>query len=210
MKLLNRINRELYRRWGKRVFDFTVSLILIVLLSPLVLLIVIALGITSKGPVIYRRRIVGIGGEEIHAYKFRTMVIEADEIISTHPELYEEFKEKHKLENDFRVTLIGAFLRKFSLDEIPQLFNVLKGEMSLIGPRMIHPDELVKYGSHKDVLLSMKPSITGYWQVNGRQKTSYEERVQMDLYYIENFSFTLDLWILIMTPIKVLQAEGAQ
>lgn len=210
MKWLSQINRELYRRRGKRFIDISISLILIILLLPLMLAIVIAIFITSRGPVIYRRRIVGIGGEEIYAYKFRTMVIKADEIISTDLKLYEEFKEKHKLENDFRVTPIGVFLRKFSLDEIPQFFNVLKGEMSLIGPRMIHPDELVKYGPHKGKLLSMKPSITGYWQVNGRQNTSYEERVRMDLYYIENCSFTLDMWILFITPIKILQAEGAQ
>ena len=210
MKLWKLINKDYYRRWGKRIFDICVSSLLIILLAPLMMIIIIAIKITSKGPIIYNRKVLGLGGISFYAYKFRTMVLEAEKIIYDNPKLYKLYTEKHKLDNDFRVTKLGTFLRKYSLDEIPQLFNVLKGAMSLIGPRMIHSEELVKYGPHKDKLLSLKPSISGYWQVNGRQKTSYEERVQMDLFYIDNYCFTFDLWIMLLTPIKILRAEGAK
>ena len=209
MKWLKYLNKDLYLSRGKRLFDVVLSLVMIILLLPIMIIIVAAIKLTSKGPVVFRRKIVGFGGRSIYAYKFRTMVNDAEKILVTRPELYRKFKEKHKLEGDFRVTSVGTFLRKFSLDEIPQFFNVLKGEMSIIGPRMIHPDELPKYGNHQKKLLSMKPSMTGYWQVNGRQQTTYEERVEMDLYYIENCSFTFDILILLLTPKTVLKAEGA-
>ncbi|MBC8394572.1 MAG: sugar transferase [Deltaproteobacteria bacterium] len=209
MKWLRRLNQDIYVSKGKRLFDVFLALAMIIVLAPLMLTIAAAIKLTSRGPVVFRRKIVGFGGKTVYAYKFRTMVNNAENLLITRPELYRKFKEKHKLEGDFRVTAFGTFLRKFSLDEIPQLFNVLKGEMSIIGPRMIHPDELPKYGDHQQTLLSMKPSMTGYWQVNGRQQTTYEERVEMDLYYIENCCFTLDVMILLLTPITVLKAEGA-
>ncbi len=209
MKLLSYLNRDFYLRYGKRLFDIVVSSTMLILLFPMMRIIAVCIKLTSRGPVIYRRRVVGIGGSEMYAYKFRTMVEDAEKLLLTNPELYHKFKVKCKLEGDFRVTSIGGFLRKFSLDELPQFFNVLKGEMSIIGPRMIHPDELSLYGEHKNKLLTMKPSMTGYWQVNGRQQTSYKERVRMDLYYIDNCSFTLDMWIFFLTPITVIKAEGA-
>ena len=209
MKWLRYLNRDIYVSKGKRLLDIILSLAMIIILAPLMIIISAAIRLTSKGPIVFRRKIVGFGGKTVHAYKFRTMVNDAEKLLITRPELYRKFKEKHKLEGDFRVTTLGTFLRKFSLDEIPQFFNVLKGEMSIIGPRMIHPDELAKYGDHQSTLLTMKPSMTGYWQVNGRQQTTYEERVEMDLYYIENCSFTLDVMILLLTPITVLKAEGA-
>ena len=209
MKLLEYLNKDFYQRWGKRIFDVIIALLMIVVLSPAMIIIIIAIKLSSSGPVIYKRKVVGFGGRVIEAYKFRTMVKDAEEILRKDPELYNKFKEKHKLQGDFRITPIGGFLRKFSLDEIPQFINVLKGEMSIIGPRMVHPDELSKYGIHQAKLLSMKPSMTGYWQVNGRQSTTYDERVKMDLYYIENCCFTLDLVIFFLTPITVIKAEGA-
>jgi len=209
MKWLRYLNQDIYVSRGKRLLDIFLALVMTIILAPLMMIISAAIKLTSRGPIVFRRRIVGIGGKTVHAYKFRTMVNDAEKILVTRPELYRKFKERHKLEGDFRVTSVGTFLRKFSLDEIPQFFNVLKGEMSIIGPRMIHPDELVKYGDHQQTLMTMKPSMTGYWQVNGRQQTTYEERVEMDLYYIENCCFTLDVMILLLTPITVLKAEGA-
>jgi len=209
MRLLEYLNKDFYLKRGKRVFDLVIAFSMIILLSPLMILIILAIKLTSPGPVIYRRKIVSCDGKVISAYKFRTMVKDAENLLRRNPELYKKFAEKHKLEGDFRVTPIGAFLRKFSLDELPQFFNVIRGEMSIIGPRMIHPDELAKYGDNQNKLLSMRPSMTGYWQVNGRQSTTYNERVQMDLYYIENCCFTLDLVIFLMTPITILRAEGA-
>lgn len=209
MKFWHKVNRDLYKNHGKRFFDLLSASFMIALLSPLMLTISVLVKLSSSGSILYRRKVMGSGGKTIYAYKFRTMVEDAENLLLSRPELYNKFKEKHKLEGDFRITPVGNFLRKYSLDEIPQFFNVLKGEMSIIGPRMIHPDELAKYGDFKDILLSMKPSMTGYWQVNGRQNTSYDERVKMDIYYIENCSFTLDLTIFLLTPITVLKAQGA-
>ncbi len=199
----------LYRRFGKRLLDILLGSAAAIILLPLAGIIIMLVLITSGRPVLYRRKVVGTNGKVFDAYKFRTMVPNAESIIKKNPDLNNRFKEKHKLENDFRVIPVGAVLRKFSFDEIPQLINVLKGEMSLVGPRMICPEELDKYGEYKDKLLSVKPSMTGYWQINGRQKTSYEERVQMDMYYIDNYSLTMDLSIILSTPSAVFRAEGA-
>lgn len=210
MRLLNYIDNQLYRKFFKRILDFFISFFMIIILSPILITISILVKLTSKGPVIYRRKIVGKGGRIIFAYKFRTMVVDAEKLLKENPKLYRKFREKHKLENDFRTTPFGFFLRKFSLDELPQFFNVLKGEMSVVGPRMIHPDELEKYGAFAAELQTFRPAMTGYWQVNGRQNTSYDQRVQMDMFYIRNCSLSLDLKILFITPFTVLQAEGAQ
>ncbi len=147
--------------------------------------------------------------EAFDAFKFRTMVENADKILEEDPNLMAEYEKEYKLLNDPRVTSLGEKLRLLSLDELPQLINVLRGQMSLVGPRIITPPELVKYGPHKARLLSVKPGLTGLWQVSGRAKIPYEERVLLDMYYIENRSVWLDLRILWRTFGCVLTHEGA-
>jgi lipopolysaccharide/colanic/teichoic acid biosynthesis glycosyltransferase len=199
------------RRSGKalkRALDFLVAIFLLVLLAPLFALLALIVLFDDGRPVLYRRRVVGRQGE-FDAFKFRSMRRDADEILLRDPVLRAEFEKDFKLKEDPRLTRFGSFLRRHSLDELPQIFNVLAGQMSLVGPRMITAPELQKYGVHKDLLLTVPPGITGYWQINGRQDVSYAERVTMDVYYIQNWSFWLDLKILLQTPLKVLKREGA-
>ncbi len=192
----------------KRVMDVVGSALLLFLLSPLLGLLAFLVAVCDGLPMIYRRRVLGKNGE-FKAFKFRTMKPNADAILYGDPMLRAEFERNFKLKNDPRVTSIGAWLRKLSLDELPQLFNVFLGQMSFVGPRMFTGDELEKYGPHGALVLSVKPGLTGYWQVNGRQNVSYEERVKMDVYYIEHWHLLLDLKILLLTPLKVMQREGA-
>jgi lipopolysaccharide/colanic/teichoic acid biosynthesis glycosyltransferase len=205
---LAEVTNEEKQLFLKRVLDFWGAAILILFLSPIFILLGLLVGLDDGWPVFYRRRVVGTNGE-FYAYKFRSMRKNADAILSADPALKQEFERNFKLEHDPRVTLIGNVLRKLSLDELPQLFNVLVGQMSLVGPRMISPAELGKYGEHKQLLISVKPGLTGYWQVNGRQAVGYEERVRMDLHYINNWSLVMDLKILLKTPYAVLKREGA-
>lgn len=156
----------------KRAMDVTGALILLVLLAPLFLVIAAAVLLADGSPVIYRRRVVGPGGE-FDAFKFRTMYRDADQRLQRDESLRKAFHENFKLKSDPRVTRLGAVLRKFSLDELPQLWNVLIGQMTLVGPRMITAPELEKYGEHRYELLTVKPGLTGYWQVCGRQEVSY-------------------------------------
>jgi len=192
----------------KRVLDMIGSGGLIVILSPLLLTLGLLIFLTDGAPVIYRRRVVGPTGS-FDAYKLRTMVRDADAKLALDPELMRAYEEQFKLKSDPRVTSLGRWLRKYSLDELPQLFNVLRGQMSLVGPRMITAPELGKYGSHQELLLSVKPGLTGYWQIKGRQDVSYAERVQMDVHYIANWSLTLDILILLKTPVRVIFGRGA-
>jgi lipopolysaccharide/colanic/teichoic acid biosynthesis glycosyltransferase len=192
----------------KTCFDLIGSMLLIAVLAPLFALVAILIFLDDGMPVIYRRRVVGTKCE-FDAFKFRTMRRDADEILNANPVLRAEFQRNFKLKNDPRVTRIGAFLRKSSIDELPQVLNVLIGQMSLVGPRMLTSAELGKYGQRKALLLSVKPGMTGYWQVNGRQDVPYEDRVKMDIYYIEHWSLLLDLKILLLTPFKVVRGEGA-
>jgi lipopolysaccharide/colanic/teichoic acid biosynthesis glycosyltransferase len=159
-------------------------------------------------PIIYRRRVVGLAGT-FDAFKFRTMVRNADSILAAAPRLKAEFERNFKLKNDPRITRVGAVLRRYSLDELPQLVNVLRGQMSLVGPRMITEAELGKYGAQRRLVFSVKPGMTGYWQVRGRQSVSYEERVAMDAHYVTQWSLIMDLRILAATPRKVFKREGA-
>jgi len=208
--------REDLRRWGnlklqrsaKRCLDLVGACLLIVGLSPVFFVIGLLVALNDGWPVIYRRRVIGQAGE-FDAFKFRTMVREADSVLAANPGLHAEFARNFKLKDDPRVTRVGSFLRKLSLDELPQLFNVLRGQMSLVGPRMITAAELPKYGPNKQLLLSVKPGLTGYWQVRGRQNVSYEERVRMDLHYIGTWSLGMDMRILLETPGKALKREGA-
>jgi len=197
-----------FERCVKACIDFVGATALILLLLPVFLIVAAAVTVESGWPVIYRRRVVGMRGE-FDALKFRTMKPGADAILDANPLLRAEFEQNFKLKDDPRLTRLGSFLRRSSLDELPQLWNVLMGQMSLVGPRMKSPPEMEKYGGYKELLLQVKPGITGYWQVHGRQSVPYEERVKMDVYYIQNWSLVMDLKIILQTPLKVLRKEGA-
>jgi len=192
----------------KRSIDLAGSLALITLLSPLFVGLACLIGLVDGAPVIYRRRVVGPTGE-FDAFKFRSMHRNADAMLESQSALRQAFSQNFKLKSDPRVTKLGSFLRKYSLDELPQLINVLRGQMSLVGPRMITAPELEKYGPYQELLLTMKPGITGYWQVHGRQDVSYAERVRMDVQYITRWCVRTDLEILMMTPLRVLGGRGA-
>jgi lipopolysaccharide/colanic/teichoic acid biosynthesis glycosyltransferase len=192
----------------KRMIDIVGSGVILVLLSPLLLVLAFLIRLTDGSPIVHRRRVVGPSGD-FDAYKFRTMVRDADALLAADPELRQAFSVQFKLKSDPRVTRLGEWLRKYSLDELPQLINVFVGQMSLVGPRMITASELTKYGNHRELLLTVKPGLTGYWQVRGRQNVSYEERVQMDMHYITSWSLLLDLVILLQTPAKVIFGQGA-
>jgi lipopolysaccharide/colanic/teichoic acid biosynthesis glycosyltransferase len=196
------------QRTAKRMLDLCGAAFLLALFAPLILVLALLVKLGDGGPVFYRRRVVGRGGE-FDAFKLRTMRTDADTILRHDPQLRAEYEQNFKLRDDPRVTRVGGVLRRYSLDELPQLFNVLMGTMSLVGPRMITAPELTKYGDRKEILMRVKPGLTGYWQVNGRQETSYAERIHMDTYYVENWSFWLDVKILLLTPLKVLKGEGA-
>ncbi len=183
-----------------------VGLLLLALVSPFIAL---AIWLDSRGPIIYRRRVVGLYGQEFDAYKFRTMIPNAEAYLEAHPELKEEWERTGKIQDDPRITRVGRFLRHYSLDELPQLLNVLRGEMSLVGPRMITPAELKHFGQWRHNLLTVKPGLTGLWQVNGRADISYEERVRLDMHYIRNYTVWLDLKLLLSTAQAVLQGRGA-
>jgi lipopolysaccharide/colanic/teichoic acid biosynthesis glycosyltransferase len=200
--------RSFYLQLVKRCIDLLGATALIVVLFPAFVLAALLVYFEDGAPIIYRRRVIGPTGQ-FDAFKFRTMRKDADLILASNPSLLREYQLNFKLLNDPRVTRFGHFLRRFSLDELPQLVNVLLGQMSLVGPRMITAPELAKYGAHKELLLSSKTGLTGYWQVFGRQTVSYEERVRMDVYYLKNWSLGLDLAILLRTPLKVLKMEGA-
>ncbi|MBI3966892.1 MAG: sugar transferase [Chloroflexi bacterium] len=165
--------------------------------------------LTSPGPALHRHRVLGRDGREFEALKLRTMIADADSFWERHPDLFREFRRSFKLQNDPRVTPLGRWLRKTSLDELPQLLNVVRGEMSLVGPRMITRAELEKYGQHADLLLSVPPGLTGLWQVSGRQDVDYTRRVELDVEYIQRWSLGLDLQIILRTVPTVLRARGA-
>jgi exopolysaccharide biosynthesis polyprenyl glycosylphosphotransferase len=193
----------------KTALDYCLTVPGLIVISPLLLVIALAVKLDSPGPVIHLRRVMGLNGRQINAYKFRTMHVNGDEILRRHPELGSELASNHKLKKDPRVTRLGAFLRRTSLDELPQLFNVLKGDMSLVGPRMIAPEETEKYSKWDMNLLTVRPGITGLWQVRGRSDISYEERVRLDMHYIRNWTIWYDLQILFQTLPAVIRGRGA-
>lgn len=204
------VNKPVYD-FIKRFADIVCSAIAIVLLSPFFIIISIAIKATSKGPVIFVHKRVGKNGKKIGIYKFRSMVMNAEELIEKFtPEQKEEFKKNFKLENDPRITKIGKFLRKTSLDELPQLFNILKGDLSIVGPRPIVEVETEIYGEYKNMLLSVKPGLTGFWAANGRSDTSYKRRRAMEIYYVKNRSLLFDIKIIFKTVISVFKGEGAK
>jgi lipopolysaccharide/colanic/teichoic acid biosynthesis glycosyltransferase len=181
-----------------------------VLLLPTLLLLAFLVKFNSPGPIFHRRRVLGTGGREFDAFKFRTMHVDADDLLRNTPPLLRELNDNHKLKEDPRVTRVGYWMRRYSLDELPQLVNVLFGQMSLVGPRMITRSETEKYGRRKFNLLTVKPGLTGLWQVSGRSDLTYEERVRLDMYYIRNYSIWRDLQILfVQTVPAILERRGA-
>ena len=195
----------------KRGFDVVSAILLLVVLFPLMLLISAAIKLTSKGPVIYKHRRFGKGGRPIEILKFRTMREGADQQIGSFtPEQQKEWLENYKLDHDPRVTGIGKLLRVTSLDELPQLVNVIKGELSMIGPRPIIAEELEKYGENKEKFLSITPGLTGYWQAYARSDCSYEQRMQMELEYVENANLAWDIRILFASVRRVVCCRGAK
>ncbi len=197
----------------KMFLDYLGALAMLVVLSPLFLAIIVIMKRTDPGPIFYPRRVVGVGGKEFDAFKFRTMVVNSqevlDDLLERDPEARAEYEQYYKLKNDPRITKIGQFLRKTSVDELPQLVNVLRGEMSLVGPRMITLEEVERYGQWGLNLHTVKPGITGLWQTSGRSELTYEERVRLDMRYIRNYSIWLDVQILFQTIPAVLMSKGA-
>lgn len=193
----------------KAFVDFMFVIPGLLLISPLLFFIAVLVKLDSPGPIIHRRRVLGLNGRVFDAFKFRTMYVNGDEILAKYPKLRTELARNYKLKCDPRVTRIGHWLRKFSLDELPQLFNVLQQDMSLVGPRIITPNEIKKYGQWDDTFLSVMPGLTGLWQISGRSDTSYDERVRLDMEYIHNWSVGLDINILLETIPAVLKGDGA-
>ncbi|MEM9534830.1 MAG: sugar transferase [Cyanobacteria bacterium P01_E01_bin.45] len=180
---------------------------------PLILLCGIAIKLDSRGPIFYGHTRIGKGGKLFKAWKFRSMYADGDRILEAYleqyPEVREEWERDRKLKHDPRITRIGKWLRRTSLDELPQLWNVLLGEMSLVGPRPIIDEEVSLYGDKFDLYLKVLPGITGLWQVSGRSDTTYEERVELDEYYVRNWSVWLDIYILTKTIWVAIRAKGA-
>lgn len=205
----------------KRLIDVVGAVVLLIIFSPVLIITAIAIKITSKGPIFADTpKRVGKEGKLFYPYKFRSMIENAHELLKTDPrfkKLYEEYKKSsYKLHEDPRVTSVGKFIRKHSIDEIPQLVNVLKGDMSIVGPRPYYPDELKnqqkRYPHTKKLVkevLSVRPGITGYWQVSGRSEINFDKRIEMDAYYARKNSIWLDILILIRTPWAMISGQGA-
>lgn len=207
------LQARLVSRTIKRGVDIVGATVLLILGFPLMIAIA-ALVAMDGGPVLYRHRRVGVGGKSFDCLKFRTMILEAEdclsEYLSYHPAAREEWARDQKLAFDPRVTGIGKFLRKASLDELPQLINVVRGEMSLVGPRPVTQSELGHYGASVPLYASVRPGITGLWQVSGRNDVGYAQRVALDESYVRRWSLALDLWILLRTPGVVFTRKGAR
>ena len=212
LRLKNNLARPI-NRWLKGIFDFVLTLVGIIMISPILLFIALWIYKDSPGPIIFKHMRIGKNGKDFSCYKFRSMCVDAKEklaeLLENDPVAKAEWERDFKLKNDPRITKSGAFLRKTSLDELPQIFNVLKGEMSLVGPRPVIKEELERYGEYVDDYLMVKPGITGMWQVNGRSDTTYAERVQMDSWYVRNWSVWIDVMLLWRTLRSVIKCKGA-
>jgi lipopolysaccharide/colanic/teichoic acid biosynthesis glycosyltransferase len=204
-------NRALYRRLGKRLLDLAIALMILPLVLPVigVLWLVVT---RDGGSGFFGHKRVGRNGKVFRCWKLRTMVVDAEQRLREHlandPAAAEEWARDHKLTHDPRITRLGAFMRKTSLDELPQIWNVIRGDMSFVGPRPIVRVELHKYGMYRPVYLSMTPGITGLWQVSGRNDVSYSERVQLDLAYSKSLSLFTDVRLIVMTGLSVIAATG--
>ena len=187
----------------KRLFDIMFSLSVLILFAPVYLLLALSIALSSSGPIFYVQERVGKNRKMFYCLKFRTMVENADdillEIMEKSPHLRQEFEDNFKLKKDPRITLIGRFLRMTSLDEFPQFWNVLKGDMSVVGPRPLVEEELPRYGRYINKILTIRPGITGLWQVSGRNDIPYPRRVQIDLYYANEKNLWMDMWIVFKT-----------
>lgn len=199
----------------KRLVDIIAGLVGTILLIPITICIYIAKKILKEddGPIFYEQLRIGKNGKHFKLYKYRSMIVGADEILkeylSENEEARIEFEKNQKLKNDPRITRLGNFLRKTSLDEFPQFINILKGDMSLVGPRPIVDREIELFGDKMKIVHSVRPGLTGYWAANGRSDTTYEQRVEMEAYYAENFSLLLDIKIIFKTIKSVIKKEGA-
>ena len=197
----------------KRSFDVMASLFALIVLSPILLLIMALISLESKGNPIYKQKRIGKNGKYFYIYKFRTMYIDSQERLKEllkDPKIKKEWDENFKLSNDPRVTKVGRILRKTSLDELPQLLNIFNGTMSIVGPRPIIDGEIEKYGLLKNKFLSVTPGLTGWWACNGRSQLDYNERIRLELYYVNHQSLKLDIKCLYKTAISVLKREGAK
>lgn len=196
----------------KRILDLIGASLLLLVTSPLWLLISVLIKLDSQGDIIYRHHRVGKGGKEIEMLKFRTMVNNADqkldEYLSNNPEARKEWEEKRKLSDDPRLTKVGRWLRKFSLDELPQFWNVIRGEMSLIGPRPVTVEEIKEYGEYASLILRVKPGITGWWQVMGRNQICWDKRTRLEVYYVSNWSLLMDAYIALKTVWVMISGQG--
>lgn len=189
--------------FAKRLFDIVFSLTVLIVFSPLYILIALSIAVSSPGPIFYVQERIGKNHKPFGCIKFRTMVNNADEVLESLmancPQMREEFENNFKLRDDPRITWIGKFLRLTSLDEFPQFWNVLMGDMSVVGPRPLVPEELYKYGNRIDKVLTIRPGLTGLWQVSGRNDIPYPLRVQMDVYYVNSRNWFTDLWVIVKT-----------
>jgi lipopolysaccharide/colanic/teichoic acid biosynthesis glycosyltransferase len=215
------IKKSNFYLFAKRTMDIVSSVFLLVFFSPIIIVIAIAIKLDSEGPILADTpRRVGKNGKLFKMYKFRSMVENAHEILRENPKysnLYDVYKKgSYKLKDDPRITCVGHFIRKHSLDEIPQALNILRGEMSLVGPRAYYPDELrdqqKKYPHTIDsvkIVLSVKPGVTGFWQVSGRSEINFDKRIEMDASYVRKRSLPYDLWIMAKTPWAMVSGRGA-
>jgi Undecaprenyl-phosphate galactose phosphotransferase WbaP len=198
---------------AKRVIDVTIALLALIVLSPLMLMIVVLMKLTDPGPVFFGHKRVGFEGRHFHCFKFRSMATNSAELLQrllqSDPVARAEWETSQKLRNDPRVTRLGRILRETSLDELPQLFNVLKGDMSLVGPRPIVDEEIYRYSHRFSAYKRVRPGVTGMWQVNGRSDATYASRVKFDTFYVRNWSVPLDLAILFKTVGVVLRRDGS-
>jgi lipopolysaccharide/colanic/teichoic acid biosynthesis glycosyltransferase len=206
---LKKRHRKMIYAAAKRGLDISVSLAVIVTALPLIAAIVALIKATSPGPVLFRHRRIGKNGVEFDCWKFRTMIADAEQQLKNNPELRALFETKFKLDDDPRITRVGKFLRRTSLDELPQLIQVLQGKMTLIGPRPIVHSEIEKYSIYAGKLFSVTPGLSGLWQTSGRSSTTYAERVLLDMYYIDNRSLRMELLLLMLTVVTVLKKSGA-
>lgn len=197
----------------KRWFDLTLCLIGLPIVIPLGLFLALIIKLDSRGPILVKLERIGKAGRRFGQYKFRTMVVEAEQVLRDLLEsdtcIRKEFETTYKIKNDPRVTRVGRWLRKTSMDELPQILNVLKGDMSWVGPRPIRSDELKMYGDMAPIFLSAVPGITGLWQVSGRSELSYSERVDLDMRYIRTIGFRTDVRIILSTPRVMFTGDGA-
>ncbi len=194
----------------KRAIDIIGSLALLILLSPLLLVIAIAIKLDASGPIFYKRRLIGQGGKPFMVLKFRSMVANAHELLTQDRALLQQYQQDLKIANDPRITRVGRILRQTTLDELPQLINVLMGEMSLVGPRMLGDVELARFGEYRDEVLSIKPGMAGLWVASGRHTLSFERRVELEMEYVDRWSLWLDIKILFKSALVVIRMVGAE